>query len=100
MRIGVMVVMLLVIFRLILPYVALEFFNNRLARIDGYFGHVADLDMRHGFIEAIYPSLDHQVNIGLVKEVDPKEENKSSLFQKAFNSSSPGKDKKLEEKNE
>lgn len=56
--------------------------------------------LRHGFIEAIYPSLDHQVNIGLVKEVDPKKENKSGLFKKAFDTPSSKKDKKQEQQND
>jgi len=52
--------------------------------------------LRNGFIQAIYPSLDHQVNIGVVKEVDPKKGDKSGLFKKIFGS--PGsKEKKQEE---
>lgn len=40
--------------------------------------------VRNAFIQAIYPSLDHQVNIGLVKAVDDKEGKKGGLFKKVF----------------
>jgi hypothetical protein len=55
--------------------------------------------LRNGFIQAIYPTLDHQVNIGIVQEVDPKKDDKSGLFKKIFGK--PGsKDKKEKEKDE
>ncbi|MDZ4747096.1 MAG: DUF748 domain-containing protein [Saprospiraceae bacterium] len=52
--------------------------------------------VRNAFIQAIYPSLDHQVNIGLVKAVDAKEGNKGGLFKKAFDG--PLKKEEREEK--
>jgi hypothetical protein len=50
--------------------------------------------LRNGFVQAIYPTLDNQVNIGLVQSVDPKKGYKSGLFKKAFNAPSSSKDKK------
>ncbi len=44
-RIGLAIIVLLVAFRIVLPYIVLNFINNRLANIEGYFGHVADLDI-------------------------------------------------------
>src|SRR6187402_627716 len=44
-RIGLSILIVLVIFRLILPYIALDYINKRLARIEGYYGHVDDLDI-------------------------------------------------------
>jgi len=39
------VVLLLVIIRLILPYVVLRLVNDRLAKMKGYYGHVEDIDI-------------------------------------------------------
>src|SRR5688572_9236787 len=44
-RIGFSILILLIILRLALPYIVLNFINNRLANIPGYFGHVDDLDV-------------------------------------------------------
>lgn len=54
--------------------------------------------VRNAFIQAIYPSLDHQVNIGLVKAVDDKEGNKGGLFKKAFDDPLKKEEKKKEKK--
>ena len=56
--------------------------------------------LRNGFIQAIYPTLDHQVNIGVVKEVDPKKGDKSGLFKKIFGSPGSKDDKKKEKDKE
>ncbi len=52
--------------------------------------------LRNAFIEAIYPSLDNQVNIGLVKAVDDKEGKKGGLFKKVFNDPPKKEEKKKE----
>jgi hypothetical protein len=44
-RIGIAVLVLLIILRIALPYIVLNFINNRLSNISGYFGHVDDLDI-------------------------------------------------------
>jgi hypothetical protein len=44
-QILVIVVGLLVIIRLILPYVVLRYVNNSLANMEGYYGHVEDVDL-------------------------------------------------------
>lgn len=44
-RISLLVLTVLVAFRILLPYIVLNFINNRLANIEGYFGHVDDLDI-------------------------------------------------------
>jgi len=44
-RIGIVIIGLLIIFRLILPIIVLNFVNNRLATIHGYYGHVNDIDI-------------------------------------------------------
>jgi hypothetical protein len=54
--------------------------------------------LRNGFIQAIYPTLDYQVDIGLVEEVDAKKKDKSGLFKKAFDT--PDQKKKKKKKNE
>ncbi len=54
--------------------------------------------LRNAFIQAIYPSLDNQVNIGLVKAVDDKEGKKGGLFKKVFNDPLKKEEKKKEKK--
>jgi hypothetical protein len=44
-RILLIVVAILVIFRIILPYVVLKYANKQLSEMDGYFGHVQDIDI-------------------------------------------------------
>lgn len=44
-QIGFSVLILLIILRIALPYVVLNFINNRLSNINGYYGHVDDLDI-------------------------------------------------------
>lgn len=39
------IVSLLVIIRLILPYVVLKYVNNKLAGLESYYGHVEDIDL-------------------------------------------------------
>ena len=39
------ILILLIIIRLILPYVVLKLVNDRLTKIKGYYGHVADIDI-------------------------------------------------------
>ncbi|HQW24654.1 MAG TPA: DUF748 domain-containing protein, partial [Saprospiraceae bacterium] len=54
--------------------------------------------VRNAFIQAIYPTLDHQVNIGLVKAVDDKEGKKGGLFKKVFDDPLKKEEKKKEKK--
>ena len=44
-RIGISILVIILAFRLILPYWVLDFVNKRLATISGYFGHVDDIDI-------------------------------------------------------
>ena len=44
-KIVISIVALLIIIRIILPYVVLHFANKTLASMDGYFGHVNDIDL-------------------------------------------------------
>ena len=44
-RIVLVVVAVLVVARLILPYVVLQYANKTLANMDGYYGHVKDIDI-------------------------------------------------------
>lgn len=52
--------------------------------------------LRNGFVQAIYPALDHQVNLGTLKAVDPKDDNKESFFKLVFGN--PGENKKDKKK--
>ena len=44
-RIVLVIVTLLVVLRLILPYVVLRYVNKSLASMDGYYGRVQDIDI-------------------------------------------------------
>jgi len=44
-RISGWIVVLLILLRLILPYVVLHFVNSRLAHLHGYYGHVEDINI-------------------------------------------------------
>ena len=44
-KIGLIILGLVIIIRLLLPIFVLKYVNNRLASIDGYFGHVDDIDL-------------------------------------------------------
>src|SRR5690349_4962440 len=45
MKIFLVIVGVLVIARLILPYVVLHYTNKTLASMDGYYGHIDDIDI-------------------------------------------------------
>jgi hypothetical protein len=44
-KIAIIVVALLVAIRLALPYLILEYANRSLAKLDGYYGHIEDIDL-------------------------------------------------------
>ncbi|MEI9917612.1 MAG: DUF748 domain-containing protein [Bacteroidota bacterium] len=44
-KVTLIVVAVLVVVRLILPYVVLHFANDRLTKIKGYYGHINDIDL-------------------------------------------------------
>lgn len=44
-HIGVVIVVIIIALRLILPYWVLDFVNKRLSAINGYYGHVDDIDI-------------------------------------------------------
>lgn len=44
-RILLGVIVLLVLVRIALPYIVLHFANKKLARLDGYYGHIQDIDI-------------------------------------------------------
>ena len=47
--------------------------------------------LRNGFVQALYPALDHQVNLGTLKAVDPKDDNKEGFFKRVFGKPSENK---------
>ena len=44
-KIIAIVVVLLIVLRLILPYIVLHFANQSLANMRGYYGHINDIDL-------------------------------------------------------
>jgi hypothetical protein len=44
-KIPAIIILTLIIIRLILPYVVLHFANKSLAKVDGYYGHIEDIDI-------------------------------------------------------
>ncbi|MEP6794357.1 MAG: DUF748 domain-containing protein [Saprospiraceae bacterium] len=44
-KIGLALIVILIAIRLVLPYVVLKYVNKNLAAINGYYGHVADIDL-------------------------------------------------------
>lgn len=54
--------------------------------------------LRNGFVQAIYPALDNQVNLTTLKAVDPKDPNKESFFKKVFGKPGEGKKEKKQRK--
>jgi hypothetical protein len=52
--------------------------------------------LRNGFVQAIYPALDNQVNLGTLKAVDPKDDNKEGFFKRVFGK--PGENKQDKKK--
>jgi len=54
--------------------------------------------LRNGFVQAIYPALDHQVNLGTLKRVDPKDDNKEGFFKRVFGKPGEGKKEKKQRK--
>src|ERR1700739_2705754 len=44
-KILIGIVILLILFRLFLPYILLNYCNKTLARMDGYYGHIDDIDV-------------------------------------------------------
>src|SRR6185436_764108 len=61
-RIVLIVVCLLIIARIILPYVVLHYANKTLANMDGYYGHVQDIDL------AIYRGAYKMIGLYINKE--------------------------------
>lgn len=41
----IIVVLLLIGMRIVLPYIVLDFANDKLAKLDGYYGHIGDIDI-------------------------------------------------------
>ena len=54
--------------------------------------------LRNGFVQALHPALDHQVNLATLKAVDPKDSNKESFFKKVFGKPGEGKLEKKQRK--
>ena len=44
-KILIVIILVLVIFRLLLPYILLHYANKTLANVPGYYGHVQDIDV-------------------------------------------------------
>lgn len=68
----VSIIVLLIIFRLILPYIVLNFVNKKLSTIKEYYGHVEDIDI--ALIRGAY-----QINDILLVKVDSVTHQKDSI---------------------
>jgi hypothetical protein len=62
-KIFIGVILLLIIIRLILPYVVLHYANKMLASLDGYYGHIKDIDI------ALYRG-SYQINQMYLNKID------------------------------
>jgi hypothetical protein len=65
-KILIVLVLLLVIARLALPYIVLNFLNKKLAALEGYWGHIEDVDI------ALYRGA-YQINKLDLKKIDKKD---------------------------
>ncbi|HEX6892787.1 MAG TPA: DUF748 domain-containing protein [Chryseolinea sp.] len=70
------VLILLVVFRLILPYVVLRYANKTLAEMDGYYGHVEDIDI--ALIRGAY-----QIDSIYINKVDSTTKKQTPFFSAA-----------------
>lgn len=73
MRTIIIIVAVLVAIRLVLPYVVLHFANKTLASMDGYFGHVEDIDL------AIYRGA-YKINDIYLNKVDSVSKEETDFF--------------------
>lgn len=67
------VIVLLVIFRLLLPSIVLHYCNKTLAHLDGYYGHVQDIDI------ALYRGA-YQINNMYLNKMDAKTKKQTDFF--------------------
>ncbi|MES2655585.1 MAG: DUF748 domain-containing protein [Bacteroidota bacterium] len=84
------VIVLLVLVRIALPYIVLHFANKKLARLDGYYGHIQDIDialyrgayvMKDIYIDKIDPSRKERIDFFSCSRIDLSVEWKA-LFKK------------------
>jgi hypothetical protein len=54
--------------------------------------------LRNAFVQAIYPSIDNQINLSSVKKVDKKDDEKETILEKIFNESDDKKDEGKDDK--
>jgi hypothetical protein len=73
-RIVIGVVIVLIIIRLILPYVVLHYANKTLENMDGYYGHINDIDL------AIYRGA-YKINGMYLDKVDTITKNRTEFFE-------------------
>ena len=71
--IGIAILVLIIAFRLILPFWVLDFVNKRLAEINGYYGHVDDIDI------SLYRGA-YQVNDIYINKVDTVTKKQTPFF--------------------
>jgi hypothetical protein len=69
---GITIVVLLVIFRLLLPYIVLKYVNKTLSNLEEYYGHVEDIDI--ALIRGAY-----QINAIRIDKIDKQTKAKDSI---------------------
>lgn len=72
-RIVVITVGILLVIRICLPYIILHFLNNKLAHLDGYYGHISDIDL------ALYRGA-YVINDIYIKQVDKETKDTTEFF--------------------
>ncbi len=75
-KIILTILTVLIVIRLILPYVILHFVNKRLAALDGYYGHVEDINL--ALIRGAYV-----INDVYIDKVDDKKNESTPFFSSA-----------------
>jgi hypothetical protein len=73
MRIFLITLGILLLIRLLLPYIVLHFLNNKLAKLDGYYGHIEDIDL------ALYRGA-YVINDVYIKKVDKTTKDTTDFF--------------------
>lgn len=72
-KILIGILLILIVFRLLLPYIVLRYANNKLSKMDGYYGHVQDIDI------ALYRGA-YKINNIYINKVDKKTGKQSPFF--------------------
>jgi hypothetical protein len=73
MRIVFIILGILLLIRICLPYIILHYLNKKLASLDGYYGHIADIDL------ALYRGA-YVINDIYIKKVDKETKDTTDFF--------------------